>query len=60
MATMASKNQPKNQTIGRTGLITLLGGTSVLQNAGAGQKLCDCLLNTLILKMKLNKKLKRN
>ena len=49
---MAGKDQPKNQAIGRTGLITFLAGISGLLNAGGGMKSLDCLPNTLMLKMK--------
>jgi hypothetical protein len=57
---MAGKDQPKNQAIGRTGLITFLAGISVLLNAGGGMRSCGCLPSTLILKMKLKKKLKES
>jgi hypothetical protein len=57
---MAGKDQPKNQAIGRTGLITFHPGISVLLNAGDGMRSLDCLPNTLILKTKLSKKLKEN
>lgn len=57
---MAGKDQPKNQTIGRTGLITFQAGISGLQSAGVGTKLYGCLPNTLKLKLKLSKKLKES